>query len=132
MKSLGADKIIDYKTEDFTKDTESHDFIFDSVDKSSFYKCKHLLKKKGIYTSSGGIENILPLLITPFLGGKKVKFRPSKNIQAGLQMIRDLMEKVNFRPVVDRKCPLDRITEAFTYVATGQKIGNVIITMDAR
>ena len=71
VKSLGADKIIDYKKDDFTNDTERYDFIFDSVAKSSFGKCRHLLKEKGIYTSSGGVEDILPLLITPLLGGKR-------------------------------------------------------------
>jgi NADPH:quinone reductase-like Zn-dependent oxidoreductase len=131
VKSLGADKVIDYKNDDFTKDRERYDFIFDSVAKSTFSKCKHLLKKKGIYTSSGGIENIFPLLITPLLGGKKVLFRPPKNIKAGLSIIKDLIEKGKFRAVIDRKYPLDKIVEAFEYVETGQKITNVIITMDA-
>ena len=131
VKSLGADKVIDYKNDDFTKDRERYDFIFDSVAKSTFSKCKHLLKKKGIYTSSGGIENIFPLLITPLLGGKKVLFRPPKNIKAGLSIIKDLIEKGKFRAVIDRKYPLDKIVEAFEYVETGQKIANVIITMDA-
>jgi NADPH:quinone reductase-like Zn-dependent oxidoreductase len=89
-----------------------------------------LLKKKGIYTSSGGVKNIFPMLITPFPEGKKVLFRPPKNIKAGLGMIKDLIEKGSFRPVIDRKYPIEKIAEAFTYVATGQKIGNVIITMD--
>ena len=71
VRSLGADKIIDYKTEDFTKDKEQYDFVFDAVGKSSFTKCKPLLTKNGIYTSSGGLENLLWALITPLLGGKK-------------------------------------------------------------
>jgi len=131
VESLGADKVIDYKNDDFTNDNERYDFVFDSVSKSTFGKCKHLLKKKGIYTSSGGVQNIFPMLITPFLGGKKVLFRPPKNIKAGLSIIKDLIEKENFRPVIDRKYPIEKIAEAFKYVATGQKIGNVIITMDA-
>ncbi len=131
IKSLGADKVIDYKKEDFTKDTERYDFIFDAVGKSSFFKCKRLLKKKGIYTSSGGVGNLFLTMITPFLGGKKVPFIPPKNIKANLSFINNLIEKGNFRPVIDRKYPLDKIAEAFTYVASGQKIGNVVITMDA-
>ena len=70
-------------------------------------------------------------LITPLLGGKKVLFIPPKNVKAGLSFIKDLVEKGSFRPVIDRKYPIDKIAEAFKYVATGQKIGNVIITMDA-
>lgn len=131
IRSLGADKVIDYKTDDFTKDSEQYDFVFDAVGKSSFVKCKRLLKKNGIYTSSNGLINLFWMLITPLLGGKKVVFSPPKNIKAGLNFIKDLIEKGSFKPVIDRKYPIDKIAEAFKYVATGQKIGNVIITMDA-
>ena len=127
-KSLGADKVINYKTDDFTKDNERYDFVFDAVGKSSFGTCKPLLKKKGIYSSSGG-PNLLPLLITPLLGGKKEIFCPPKKLEASLNFIMDLAEKGNFRPVIDRTYPIDKIAEAYEYVATGQKIGNVIITM---
>jgi NADPH:quinone reductase-like Zn-dependent oxidoreductase len=67
--------------------------------------------------------------MTPLLGGKKVLF--PKDAKGNLSFIKELLEKGSFRPVIDRKYPLDKIAEAFTYVATGQKIGNVIITMDA-
>src|SRR5688572_25373042 len=129
VKSLGADKIIDYKTGDFTKDSERYDFVFDAVGKSSFGKCKRLLKKTGIYSSSGG-PNLFWLFITPLLGGKKEIFSPPKNLKACLNFIKDLVEKGSFRPVIDRKYPIDKIAQAYEYVATGQKIGNVIITMD--
>ena len=96
--------------------------------KSSFAKCKRLLKKKGIYAPSGGAENLLWVLMTPLLGGKKVLF--PKDDKGNLGFIKELVEKGSFKPVIDRKYPLDKIAEAFTYVATGQKIGNVIITLD--
>jgi NADPH:quinone reductase-like Zn-dependent oxidoreductase len=131
VRSLGADKVIDYETKDFTKDSEQYDFVFDAVGKSSFFKCKPLLKKNGIYTSSGGFENLFLIFITPLLGGKKVVFPRPKRITAGLNFIKDLIEKERFKPVIDRKYPLGEIVEAYRYVATGQKIGNVIITMDA-
>ncbi len=130
VKSLGADKVIDYKTDDFTKDSERYDFVFDAVGKSSFGKCKPLLKKKGIYSSSGG-PNLLALLITPLVGGKKEIFCPPKNLKACLSFIMDLAEKGSFRPVIDKTYPIDKIAEAFEYVTSGEKIGNVIITMDA-
>jgi len=130
VKSLGADKVIDYKTEDFTKDTERYDYVFDAVGKSSFAKCKRLLKKNGIFLPANGLENIFLAPITWLLGGKKVAFIPPKNITGNLNFIIGLVEKGSFRPVIDRKYPLDKIAEAFTYVATGQKIGNVVITMD--
>lgn len=129
VRSWGADKIIDYKMEDFTKDNEQYDFVIDAVGKSSFAKCKRLLKKKGIYAPSGGAENLFLVIINPLLGGKKVLF--PKDNKGNLGFIKELVEKGSFKPVIDRRYPLDKIAEAFTYVATGQKIGNVIITMDA-
>jgi NADPH:quinone reductase-like Zn-dependent oxidoreductase len=131
MKSLGADKVIDYKKEDFTKDSEKYDYVFDSVNKTGFFKCKSLLRKKGIYASSGGFEYLLLGLFTSILGGKKVIFRAPKDVPGTLGFIKELVEKGSFKPVIDRKYPLDKIAEAFTYVATGQKIGNVIITMNS-
>src|SRR5215203_5960973 len=71
---LGADRVIDYEKEDFTKDSEKYDFVFDAVGKTSFFKCKNLLKKKGGFTSSGGWINFFLIIITPLFGGKKVFF----------------------------------------------------------
>jgi NADPH:quinone reductase-like Zn-dependent oxidoreductase len=131
VRSLGAHKIIDYKKEDFTKDSERYDFVFDAVGKSSFMQCKKLLTKKGVYTSSGGAINLLLIFITPLFGGRKVVFPPPARISTALNFIRDLVEKGKFIPVIDKKYPLEKIAEAYKYVASGQKIGNVIITMDA-
>jgi NADPH:quinone reductase-like Zn-dependent oxidoreductase len=130
VKSLGADKIIDYTTADFTKDSERYDFVFDAVGKSSFARCKPLLNKPGIFIPSGGFLNIFLSLVTRISGGKKVVFYPPKNITAGLIFIKDMIEKGSFRPVIDRKYPIDKIAEAYKYVAAGQKVGNVIITMN--
>jgi NADPH:quinone reductase-like Zn-dependent oxidoreductase len=127
---LGADKVIDYTREDFTKDSERYDFIFDAVGKSSFFKCKKLLKKRGGYTSSGGFINLFLLLITPLLGGRRVFFSFPKGIAAQLAFIKDLVEKGSFKAVIDRKYPIDKIVEAYRYVASGQKIGNVVLKMD--
>src|SRR2546423_1672648 len=131
IRSLGATKVIDYKTEDFTKDTEQYDYVFDAIGKSSFAKCKRLLKKNGMYIPSNGLENIFLVPITRLFGGKRVVFSAPKDVKGSLTFIKGLVEKGNFRPVIDRKYPIDKIAEAFTYVATGQKIGNVIITMEA-
>ena len=128
VRSWGADKIIDYKTQDFTKENEQFDYVIDAVGKSSFAKCKRLLKKNGIYAPSDGAANIFLVLIGPLLGGKKVLF--PKDSRNTLHFIKDLLEKGIFKPVIDRTYPLEKIAEAFDYVATGQKIGNVIIKMD--
>lgn len=129
VKSLGADKVIDYTVEDFTKDNEQYDFVFDSVGKSSFLKCKRLMKKNGIFTSSGGFENIFWALVTPPLGGKKVAFIPLKS-EGVMSFIKDLVEKGKFKPLIDRTYSLDQIAEAYEYVMTGQKVGNVVISMN--
>jgi NADPH:quinone reductase-like Zn-dependent oxidoreductase len=131
VRSLGADKVVDYKTQDFTKDDERYDYVFDAVDKTSFLQCRRLLKKNGIYTSSGGFENSLWALIPKASGGKKVLFIAPKDIKGNLGFIKKLVEEGSFRPVIDRTYPLEKIAEAFTYVGSGQKIGNVIIAMDA-
>jgi NADPH:quinone reductase-like Zn-dependent oxidoreductase len=130
MRSLGAEKIIDYTKQDFTKDDERYDMIFDAVGKTSFVKCKKLMKKNGIFGSSNGMINFLWILVTPLFGEKKVVFHFSTRINEALEFIKDLIEKEKFVPVIDRKYPLEKIAEAFTYVSSGQKIGNVIITMD--
>lgn len=130
VRSLGADKLIDYKTQDFTKDNEQYDFIFDDVGRTGFLKCKPLLNKKGLFSSSGGFEYMIMALITPIFGGKKVIFLPPKNVRSTLLFIRELIETGRFRPVIDRSYPFEKIAEAYKFVASGQKIGNVIITMD--
>jgi len=130
VRSCGADKIIDFTKGDFTKDEERYDIVFDAVGKTSFFKCKKLLKKKGLFTSSGGAINILWLLVTPIFGGRKVVFPFKVRIRQVLKFIKELIEKEKFKPVIDRKYPLEKIAEAFDYVGCGQKIGNVIITMD--
>jgi NADPH:quinone reductase-like Zn-dependent oxidoreductase len=133
VKSLGADKVYDYWTEDFTKDTEQYDYVFDAVGKSSFKLCKPLLKPKGIYISSElgpNNENLYLPLTTLFSGGKKVIFPMPLDIKASMVFIQNLVEMGRFKPVIDRVYPLDDIAKAFEYVLTGQKIGNVIISMD--
>ena len=130
VRSLGADKVIDYKTEDYTKDNERYDFIVDAVGKTTFSRCKHLMKENGMYSSSGGIEYMFLAIYKKIVGGRKVIFLPPKDVKGTLTFIKELIEKGSFKPVIDRKYPLDKITEAYKYVASGQKIGNVVITME--
>jgi NADPH:quinone reductase-like Zn-dependent oxidoreductase len=134
VRGLGADRVIDYTAEDFTKDEQAYDVVFDAVGKSSFGRCKQLLTPRGIYLSSdlGPLsQNPLLALITPLLGGKKVMFPlPPKHDQEGVRDLRELIESGKFTPVIDRRYPLDQIVEAYRYVETGQKIGNVVISVD--
>jgi len=132
VKSLGADRVIDYTKEDFTKDNQKYDFVFDTVGKSSFFKCKRLLKPKGVYISSDlgyMAQNIFLPFITLISGGKKTRFPIPKDIRKTLILIKNLMEAEKFKAVIDRKYPLEEIVEAYKYVGKGQKIGNVVISV---
>lgn len=130
VKSLGADEVIDYQTQDFTKTATKFHFIFDAVGKSSFGKCKPLLTEKGIYISTElgkNAENIFLALITPLWGGKKVLFPiPSINKETVI-FFKELVENGEYKPVVDKKYKLEQIVEAYKYVESGQKTGNVLI-----
>ena len=130
IRSLGADKIIDFTKQDFSKDNERYDFIFDAVGKTNFFKCKGLLNKNGRFTSSNGAINFLLIPVTKCIGGKKVIFPSFQTIKGAIDSTKALIEQGKFKPVIDRIYPLDQITEAYRYVATGQKIGNVVISMD--
>jgi NADPH:quinone reductase-like Zn-dependent oxidoreductase len=133
VKSLGADRIIDYTSTDFTEDAERFDYVFDAVGKSSFKKCKRLLKPKGVYMSSEVGRrgaNIFLALLTPLSGGKKVIFPIPSNIKASLALINKLVEEKKFSPLIDSIYPLEKISEAFTRALSGQKNGNIILSMD--
>lgn len=136
VKSHGADKVIDYTKEDFTKDKEGYNYVFDCVGKSSFFKCRQLLISGGIYISSDMgymAQNIFLPLITPMLkpliGDKKTVFPLPTDIRGTLHLIKKLIEEGKFKAVIDREFPLEQIVEAFKYVEKGQKTGNVVITI---
>jgi NADPH:quinone reductase-like Zn-dependent oxidoreductase len=130
VKSLGADVVIDYQSQDFTKTDMKFPFIFDAVGKSSFRQCKPLLTEKGIYVSTElgkNAENIFYALTTPLWGRKKVLF-PIPNIsQEDANFLKMLVETGHFRPVIDKEFRLDEIVDAYKYVEKGQKTGNVVL-----
>lgn len=130
IKSLGADIVIDYLTQDFTQTENKFQFIFDAVGKSSFGHCKPLLTEKGIYISTElgkNAENIFFALTTPILGGKKVLFPMPTINKTDVIFLKELVEKNEYKPLIDRKYKLDQIVEAYKYVESGQKTGNVVI-----
>ncbi len=132
IKSLGADVIIDYTKEDFTKMNQKYDFVFDTVGKSSFGKCKPLIAPKGAYISSElgkRSENIFYALFTPIFGNKKVIIPIPSNIKKSLLLIKNLLEQGKYKSVIDREYSLDQIIEAYKYVQKGEKTGNVIISL---
>lgn len=132
VKSLGAEIVIDYSKEDFTKINQTFDVVFDAVGKSSFKKCKPLLRKGGIYMSTElGYMSQNPFLaiITPLLGGKKVLFPLPTISKEDVIFLKELVLMNKFKPVIDRSYTLEQIVDAYSYVETGQKTGNVIISL---
>ena len=132
VKSLGADKIIDYTEEDFTKSKERYDFVFDAVGKSSFGACKKLLKPSGIYCSTDlgfMFQNLFLTLSTSIVGSNKVIFPIPKDRKEDVLFFKELIEAGKFTPVIDRCYPFEKIVDAYKYVLKGEKTGNVVITV---
>lgn len=130
VKSLGADEVIDYQTQDFTKTEQKFHFIFDAVGKSSFGQCKPLLTDKGIYISTElgkNAENVFLALTTPLSGGKKVLFPIPTITKNDVIFLKELVENNEFKPVIDRHYKLEQIVDAYKYVESGQKTGNVVL-----
>ncbi len=135
VKSLGADMVIDYTKEDFTKNGQTYDIIFDTVGKRSFPLCKESLKQKGVYLDAAGLGTIFFMLWTSMFGGKKAiltatYLRPAREITKDLIFLKELVEAGKMKPVIDRRYPLDQTAEAHRYVETGRKKGNVVITFE--
>lgn len=130
MEELGANEIIDYQKTDFRQTNDQYDFILDAVGKTSFRECKPLLNKKGIYISTElgkNAANIFLSLLTPFFGGKRVKFPIPKMNKEIVEYLKKLAVKGKFTPIIDRTYPLEEIVDAYRYVETGQKTGNVVL-----
>ena len=130
VRGLGADRVVDYTAQDFTEDEQRYDLVFDAVGKSTFGRCKRLLKSDGVYVSSDlgpWSQNLVLPLVTPLLGRKRVKFAYPQAGQEVMRHLAELIESGQFRPVIDRRYPLDQIVDAYRYVESGRKVGNVVI-----
>jgi len=132
VKSLGADKVIDYTKEDFAKSGETYDIILDTVvGKTSFSRCKGSLKQNGLYLAvAGGLQEAAQMLWTSITGGKKVIFGSPVERKEELIFIKELVEAGKIRPVIDRRYPLEQTAEAHRYVDKGHKKGSVVITVE--
>ena len=134
VKSLGADKVVDYTKDDFTQNGETYDIIFDTVvGKTSFSGTKNSLKENGIYLAvAGGLKEGVQMLWTSVFGSKKVVFGGgmASERKEYLQFIKELAEAGRIKPVIDKIYPLDQTAEAHRYVDSGRKKGNVVITVE--
>jgi NADPH:quinone reductase-like Zn-dependent oxidoreductase len=133
VSSLGADEVIDYTKEDFTKNGETYDVVFDAVGKHSFRLSRGSLKRGGCYiaTDLGRflVQNPLLALVTRRVGDKRVRFPTPDYTKKDVLFLKELIEAGKYRAVIDRTYPLDDVVEATRYVETEQKTGNVVLTV---
>ncbi|MDT3442533.1 NAD(P)-dependent alcohol dehydrogenase [Pseudofrankia sp. BMG5.37] len=132
VRGLGADRVIDYTTQDFTRDEHVYEAVLDAVGKSSFGRCRRLLGPGGVYSSTElgrFAQNPVLAMFTLLLRGRKVVFPFPVIDRAMVEYIGDLLASGQFRPLVDREYPLEQIVKAYQYVESGQKTGNVVITV---
>lgn len=138
VKSLGADKVIDYTREDFARNGERYDIVFDTIGKRSFADCKGALTDTGVFLVTVPTPaTMLQALLTARSGGKKARFaatglRPAQAKAKDLAFLAELIEAGNFKAVIDRSYSLEQIADAHRYVEKGHKKGNVVVTMEER
>lgn len=131
VRSLGAMHVIDYTREDFTRNGETYDLIVDTVGTAPFSRSKNSLKEKGrLLLVLAGVPDMLPIPWVSITTSKKIIAGPAKERAEDLRFLAELAEAGEFKPVIDRRYPLEQIAEAHRYVDTGRKKGNVIITVE--
>jgi NADPH:quinone reductase-like Zn-dependent oxidoreductase len=132
VRSLGADVVIDYLKEDFTKNGKRYDVVFDAVGKHSFRRSRGSLKPSGVYIETDlGFMWHVPILalVTRWFGNKRVKLGIARYTKEDVHFIKELVEAGKYRAIIDRRYPLEDVVEATRYVETGQKTGNVVLTV---
>jgi NADPH:quinone reductase-like Zn-dependent oxidoreductase len=129
VRSLGADEVIDYVQEDFTKTGETYDVVFDAVGEQSFTRCRKSLKPGGTYLATDGLRNLFWALWTWRIGDKRARLGIAKYKKEDVLLLKGLIEAGKYRAVIDRTYPLEDVAEATRYVETRQKTGNVVLTL---
>jgi NADPH:quinone reductase-like Zn-dependent oxidoreductase len=133
VASLGADEVVDYTREDFTRNGKTYDVVFDAVGKHSFRRCRRSLKPGGTYieTDIGFLWHVPVLaLLTRWIGDKRVRMGIVRYTKSDVLFLKELIEAGEYRAVIDRRYPLEDVVEATRYVELGQKTGNVVLTVD--
>jgi NADPH:quinone reductase-like Zn-dependent oxidoreductase len=130
VRSLGADRVIDYRRDDFTRSGESFDVIFDAVGKHSFRRCRGSLRHGGTYIATDGLFNLVLSLVTSWAGGRRVVFPFPQVTNANVSYLGELVGAGRYRAVIDRVHPLVDVVEATRYVETERKTGNVVLAVD--
>jgi NADPH:quinone reductase-like Zn-dependent oxidoreductase len=129
VRSLGADEVVDYTREDFTKNGQAYDAIIDAVGKDSFRRSRRALKPGGTYVATDGLRNFFWLAWTWRIGNKRLKFAAGRRTKQDMVFLKELIEAGRFRAVIDRRYPMEQVVEAHRYVETWHKAGNVVLTV---
>ena len=133
VRSLGADEVVDYTREDFTKNGQRYDAIIDAVGKFSFSRGRRALKPGGIYVATDGgrfyLDTLAWWIASRLVGSKRVHTAIGRRSRENVQLVKALIEAGEFRAVIDRRYPMDQVAEAHRYVETWRKAGNVVLTI---
>ena len=134
VQSLGAERVIDFEKEDFCKEKIRYDYVFDAVGKTSFFRCFNIIKKGGAYMSSdlGFLAQnmflpLVTLLLQPLTGFRKTIAPFPVNLKESIDLAKKLMQENKYKPLIDKVLPFNKIIEAYDFVKTGKKTGNVVI-----
>ena len=132
VNSLGADRVVDYTAEDFSQIGEIFDFVLDAVGKTTYFRCRKLLKPNGVFAATDfgpGWLNVPLAIWSAVTGSNRVVFPIPKRIPGFADFVKARMEAGELRAVIDREFPLEAIADAYRYVETGQKTGIVVINV---
>jgi NADPH:quinone reductase-like Zn-dependent oxidoreductase len=133
VRSLGADEVVDYLQEDFTKNGQTYDAIIDAVGKYAFHWGRRSLKPGGVYVETDlgpyKLETIAMTIVSRWAGKKRLKFAGGRKTKQDVLFMKELIEAGKYRAVIDRRYPMEQVVEAHRYVETWQKTGNVVLTV---
>ena len=130
VTALGADRVVDYTQADFARSGETYDLVYDILGKSSFSRCKDSLSQSGVYLlASFKIGDLLQMLWTRLVGGRRVICALAAESPDSLDLARDLAEAGELKPHIDRRYPMEQAAEAHRYYESGQRKGEVVISI---
>ncbi|MEX2556812.1 MAG: NAD(P)-dependent alcohol dehydrogenase [Actinomycetota bacterium] len=130
VRSLGPDVVIDYEQQDFTKNGETYDLVFDAVGEHSFRRCRRSIAPGGLYIATDGFHNVAWALWTSVFGRRKARLGIVRYAKEDVLALERLLAAGEYRPVIDRTYRLEDVVEAHRYVETRQKTGNVVLSLN--
>jgi NADPH:quinone reductase-like Zn-dependent oxidoreductase len=129
VRSLGADAVIDYRVEDFTRGAARYDAIIDAVGKQTYRRARRALRPEGVYVATDGFENVITWGAMRLTRRKRLRFGSGRRSKEDIELLRRLIEAGQYRPVIDRVYPMAEVAEAHRYVEAWHKAGNVVLEM---